>query len=90
MTTEVYTQEGIKEVPTATEFIPADDVPGVNRTGEPMVKRLHATDDGGVLVGSHAQAQSGVENHVYVCDECGHDEPTENGIAHHLEHEHRN
>ena len=88
MTVEVNTPDGTKEIPTATEFIPADEVPGPNRTGKPMVRILQATSDGGVEIAAHEPAQSDVENHVYICDECGHDEATENGIAHHLENEH--
>jgi len=76
------------DAPTATEFIPADEVPGPNRTDKPMVRILQSTGDGGVEIAAHEPYDDEVTGHVYVCDECGHEEPTEDGIAHHLDHEH--
>ena len=76
------------ETATASEFIPADEVPGPNRTGKPMVRILESTGDGGVEMVAHEPYDDTVENHVYVCDQCGHDEPTENAIGHHLDTEH--
>ena len=89
MTVKVNTREGTIEVPTATEFIPADVIPGPNRTGKPMLRKLARVRSGkGVEVVGHEPAQDTVENHVYICDECGHDEATEDGIEHHLRTEH--
>lgn len=81
------TQNTTDEAQTATEFIPADEVPGTNRTGKPMVRILQAVD-GGVEIAAHEPHDGEVRNHVFVCDECGHDETTEDGISHHLQHNH--
>jgi hypothetical protein len=73
---------------TATEFIPTDEVPGPNRVGKPMVRILQATGDKGVEIVAHEPYDDVVRNRVYVCDECGHEEHTEDAIGHHLwEHE---
>jgi hypothetical protein len=88
MTAELNTRDGMIEVPTATEFIPALEVPGPNRTEQPMVRHLQATGGGGVEVASHEPYDDTVRNHVYICDECGHEAATEDGIGHHLDTEH--
>lgn len=89
MTTEVNTENGTVEVPTATEFIPADEVPGPNRSGKAMVRGLQRVRDGkGLELAYHEPHDNPVENHVYICDECGHSEDTEDGIEFHLRTEH--
>lgn len=89
MTTDVNTPDGTREVPTATEFIPAADVAGPNRTGKPMVRILQQARAGeGLEIAAHEPYDDTVESHVYVCDECGHDEATEAGIEQHLRTEH--
>lgn len=75
------------DAPTATEFIPADEN-GVRDDQGPGLRYLQATDDGGMEIVNEEPADDEVLNHVYVCDECGHDEPTEDGMAHHLHHRH--
>jgi hypothetical protein len=91
MTTEVNTENGTKEVPTATEFIPTELVPDPNRTGNAMVRTLQRVRNGkGVEIAAHEPYDDEVENHVYVCDECGHSEDTEDGIELHLRTEHEN
>ena len=77
------------DAPTATEFIPADEVPGPNRTDNPMVRGLQRVQNGkGVEVAYHEPYDDVVESHVYVCDQCGHAEDTEDAIEHHLRTEH--
>lgn len=72
------------DAPTASEFIPADEVPGPNRTGKPMLRTLQATGDGGLEIVSHEPYDDEVRNHVYVCDQCGSEEDTESGMGLHL------
>lgn len=69
---------------TATEFIPTDEVPGPDRAEQPMTRTLQATGDGGVELVAHEPYEGTVRNHVYICDQCGHEEATEDGIGHHL------
>jgi IS30 family transposase len=76
------------DAPTATEFIPAEEVPGPNRTGKPMARILQSTGDKGVEVAAHEPYDDDVENHVCICDQCGHEESTEDAIGHHLTTEH--
>ena len=76
------------DAPTATEFIPADEVPGPNRTGKPMARILQATGDGGMEIVAHEPYDDTVRNHIHICDECGHSEDTADGMGAHLwEHE---
>jgi len=91
MTTQTNTEHETVEVTTATEFIPANEVPGPNRTGKPMVRGLQRVRNGkGLEVAYHEPYDDTVENHVYVCDQCGHSEATVDGIEHHLRTEHDN
>ena len=85
---EVNTDDETEQIPTATEFIPADEVPGPNRTGQPMVRIHQATGDGGTELVAHEPYDDTVRNHVYVCDECGHSEDTADGIGFHLDTQH--
>jgi hypothetical protein len=86
---ERNTVDGTEEAPTAAEFIPAEEVPGPNRTDKPMVRIHQATGDGGLEMVAHEPYDDTVKNHVFVCEECGHDEPTANGMGNHLEHNHQ-
>jgi len=77
------------DTPTATEFIPTDEVAGPNRADKPMVRGLQRVSNGkGVEVAYHEPYDDEVENHVYVCDECGQSENTETDIAFHLRTQH--
>lgn len=90
MVTEIYTEDGLTKVPTATEFIPIDDVPGPNRTGKPMVRGLNLAAEGnGVEIAFHEPYDDDVPDHIYICDECGHAEDRESAIADHLRTQHR-
>lgn len=76
------------DAPTATEFLP-EGKPHHRRDDEgPGVRLLRATGDGGLEEVNVEPYDDEVQNHVYICDECGHSEDTEDGIAHHLHHEH--
>lgn len=91
MTTEINTDGGTVEVSTATEFIPAEEVPEPNQTGKAMVRGLQRVGDGkGLEVTYDEPHDESVENRVYICDECGHSEDAENAIEHHLRTEHEN
>ena len=84
MTATINTEDGTKEVPTVSEFIPGEQIDSDRN----MLRYLQATEDGGLEVAAHEPYDDTVENRVYICDQCGHDESTENAIAHHVEHNH--
>jgi len=46
MTTKVDARNGIRTVPTATEFIPKNQVPGPNRRGAHMIRGYQLVRDG--------------------------------------------
>jgi Fe-S cluster biogenesis protein NfuA len=77
------------ELPTATEFIPAD-MAGAHHD-EAMVRKLQLVRDGkGVEVVNIEPCQGEPPvNNVYVCDGCGQSETLETDIEHHLRTEHR-
>ena len=68
--------------PTATEFIPAEEN-GVRDEGA-GVRHLQSTDDGGLEIVTEEPYDDDVRNHVFVCDQCGKSEATEDGMAFHL------
>lgn len=70
------------DAPTATEFIPADEN-GLRDEGA-GVRYLQATGDKGLEVVNEDPYDDEVLNHVFICDECGHEEDTEDGMGHHL------
>lgn len=72
------------DAPTASEFIPADEVPGPNRTGKPMLRTLQATGEKGMEIAAHEPYDDTVENHIYICDQCGAEESTADGMGLHL------
>jgi hypothetical protein len=85
------TAEGAETLPTATEFIPAGEVAGPRDLDKPQARILKRVREGkGLEIASHEPYDDSVKNHVYICDECGHDEPTESGIEHHLRTKHDN
>jgi len=85
---EENTVDGTEKAPRATEFIPADEIPGPNRTDKPMLRIHQATGDGGLEIVAHEPYDDTVRNHVYVCDECGQSEPNEKDMGFHLETKH--
>lgn len=87
MTPETTTENGIEEVPTATEFIPAAEN-GIRDEG-PGVRYLQLTGDGGLEIVNEEPYNDEVRNHVYICDECGQDEANESDMAFHLRTKHR-
>jgi hypothetical protein len=91
MTTKINTENGTVEVPTATEFIPKSEVHGQNAPDAAMIRGLQRVTDGkGLECAYHEPHHEPVENYVYICDECGHSEDTEDAIEHHLRTEHEN
>lgn len=78
-----------KETPTATEFIPADEI-SPNRTGKPMVRGLQLVREGrGIEVTYREPYDDEVRNHVFVCDECGQSESLGSDMEFHLRTQHR-
>jgi hypothetical protein len=89
MTTKINTEDGTVEVPTATEFIPQSEAPDGHEDAYPMVRYLQRVVDGkGIEVAAHEPAQSTVENHVFVCDECGQSESLASDMEFHLRTQH--
>jgi len=74
------------DVPTVTEFIPADQN-GVRQEAA-GVQHLRPTADGGLEITMAEPANDSIENRVYICDECGHSESQETDIAAHMVWEH--
>lgn len=74
--------------PTATEFIPVDEAPDGHEDDYPMVRILQATGDDGMEVVAHEPYDDVVENHAWICDQCGYSAFDEMDMAHHLEHQH--
>jgi len=73
--------------PTATEFIPAEEN-GIREDSSAGKRTLALTSDKGLEIVAEWPTDDEIENRVYICDECGHDENTESGIGLHLrEHE---
>jgi hypothetical protein len=75
----------MSDMPTATEFVPADhDLTGPH-DDRPMVRILQATGDGGLEVKAHEPYDDEAPNHVFVCDQCGHSESLETDMGFHLD-----
>jgi len=79
------------DAPTATEFIPANKIPGPREHDRAQVRGLQRVQNGkGLELVYHEPYDDDIGNHVFVCDQCGHIEDTESGIELHLRTEHEN
>jgi len=88
MTAKVNTHNGIVEVPTATEFYPADD-PATGDDDRGMITSLQRVVDGkGIEQAYHEPYDDEVENRVVICDQCGQAEDSRKDMEFHLRTEH--
>lgn len=70
---------------TVSEFIPAEEIPNDDRN---MLRILQPTDGGGLEVAAHEPYEDTVNEHKYICDECGQVKTEEGAMAKHVQFKH--